>query len=81
MFKNSAFLRLKCDDVLELRIIPTAVTLPSGIKPLERLTTLHKPEVVTCKICLKSEAKVWRKLREDIWLNPLEYKAQIFGNI
>jgi hypothetical protein len=78
---NSVFIRLKWEDVLELRIIPTAVTVPDGIKPLERLATLHRPKVLRCKICLEWEAKVWRKLREDIWLSSLEYKAQMFGTM
>jgi hypothetical protein len=78
---NSAFIRLKRCDVRELRIIPTAATHPDRIKPLKRLATLHRPEVVRCYVCLEREAKVWRKLREDIWLRPLEYKAQMFGTM
>jgi len=55
---NSVLIRLKLEVVIELRIIPTAVTLPDGIKPLQRLATLHRPEVVRCKFCLEWEAKV-----------------------
>jgi hypothetical protein len=90
-FKYGTFIRLKLDDVLERRIISTAVTLsvplplplplPDGIKPLERLATIHRPEVLRCKIFLEWEAKLWMKLREDIWLRPLEYEAQMFGTM
>jgi hypothetical protein len=55
--------------------------MPDGSKPLEILATIHRPEVVRCKICLEWVGKVWMKLRENIWLRPLEYKAQMSGNM
>jgi hypothetical protein len=78
---SSPFIRLKWYDVRELRINPTAATNPDGVKPLKRLATLRRPKVFRCNVCLEREAKVWRKLTEDVWLRPLEHKAQMFGTM